>query len=36
VSVAYDRTLGIPVRLEVGTLANDAGILYLVSSLVRL
>jgi len=23
-------------RLEVGTLANDAGILYLVSSLVRL
>jgi uncharacterized protein DUF6174 len=36
VSVAYDRTLGIPVRLEVGTLANDAGTLYLVSSLVRL
>ena len=36
VSVAYDRTLGIPMRLEVGTLANDAGILYLVSSLVRL
>lgn len=36
VSVAYDRTLGIPVRLEVGTLANDAGTLYLVSSLARL
>ena len=36
VSVAYDRTLGIPVRLEVGTLANDAGILYLVTSLARL
>lgn len=36
VSVAYDRTLGIPVRLEVGTLANDAGTLYLVSSLIRL
>ena len=36
VSVAYDRTLGIPVRLEVGTLANDAGTLYLVSNLVGL
>ena len=36
VSVAYDQALGIPVRLEVGTLANDAGILYLVGSLVRL
>jgi hypothetical protein len=36
VSVAYDRMLGIPMRLEVGTLANDAGTLYLVSSLVRL
>ena len=36
VSVAYDRTSGIPMRLEVGTLANDAGILYLVSSLVHL
>jgi Family of unknown function (DUF6174) len=36
VSVAYDRTLGIPMRLEVGTLANDAGILYLIGSLVRL
>jgi hypothetical protein len=36
VSVAYDRTLGIPVRLEVGTVANDAGILYFLSNLVRL
>jgi hypothetical protein len=36
VSVAYDRTLGIPVRLEVGTLANDAGIMYLLSNLAGL
>jgi Family of unknown function (DUF6174) len=36
VSVAYDRALGIPVRLEVGTIANDAGVLYLVSALSRL
>jgi len=36
VSVAYDRTLGIPVRLEVGTLANDAGTMYLLSNLAAL
>ena len=36
VSVAYDRTLGIPVRLELGTIANDAGIQYFLSNLVRL
>jgi uncharacterized protein DUF6174 len=36
VSVAYDRALGIPVRLEVGTIANDAGVLYFLSSLIRL
>jgi hypothetical protein len=36
VSVAYDQALGIPVRLEVGTIANDAGILYHVSALIRL
>jgi hypothetical protein len=36
VSVAYDRTFGIPIRLEVGTIANDAGILYLLGGLVRL
>ena len=28
VSVAYDRQLGFPARLEVGTVANDAGVLY--------
>ena len=36
VSVAYDRTLGIPVRLEVGTLANDAGTMYRLSNLAAL
>ena len=36
VSVAYDRTFGIPVRLEVGTIANDAGVLYLIGGLARL
>lgn len=36
VSVTYDRTLGLPVRLEVGTLANDAGTLYLLSGLAEL
>jgi len=36
VSVAYDRTLGIPVRLEVGTLASDAGTIYLLSRLAGL
>jgi hypothetical protein len=33
VSVSYDRALGTPARLEVGTLANDAGVLYLVGGL---
>lgn len=36
VSVAYDQALGVPVRLEVGTIANDAGVLYFLSALVRL
>jgi hypothetical protein len=36
VSVAYDGTLGIPVRLELGTIANDAGTQYFLSNLVRL
>jgi hypothetical protein len=36
VSVAYDQALGIPARLEVGTIANDAGVLYLLGSLTRL
>ena len=36
VSVAYDQALGIPARLEVGTVANDAGVLYFLSSVVRL
>jgi hypothetical protein len=36
VSVAYDTAAGLPVRLEVGTLANDAGIQYQVSGLAPL
>jgi len=36
VSVTYSGGLGLPVRLEVGTLANDAGVLYLLGSLTRL
>ena len=36
VSVTYDRTLGIPARLELGTIANDAGTQYFLSNLVRL
>jgi len=28
VSVAYDATYGLPARIEIGTLANDAGIMY--------
>jgi hypothetical protein len=28
VSVTYDSTYGFPVRIEIGTLANDAGIMY--------
>jgi hypothetical protein len=34
VSVAYDRVIGIPARLEVGTVANDAGVLYFISDFV--
>src|SRR5688572_17580267 len=33
VSVAYDRELGIPARIEIGTLANDAGTLYTLADL---
>lgn len=36
VSVSYDRATGIPARLEVGTLANDAGVLYLISGLLQI
>jgi len=36
VSVAYDKALGIPARLEVGTIANDAGVLYFLGNVVRL
>ena len=36
VSVAYDRDLGFPARLEVGTIANDAGVLYFLGQLTRL
>ena len=36
VTVAYDQALGIPVRLEVGTVANDAGVMYFLSGLIRL
>ena len=36
VSVAYDTAAGLPVRLEVGTLANDAGVQYQVSGLTPL
>ena len=35
VSVAYDGALGFPVRLEVGTIANDAGTLYFLGELTR-
>jgi hypothetical protein len=36
VSVAYDTAAGLPVRLEIGTLANDAGVQYQVSGLTPL
>ena len=36
VSVAYDGALGFPVRLEIGTIANDAGTLYFLGELTRL
>jgi hypothetical protein len=31
VTVAYDASLGTPVRLEIGTVANDAGVMYFLS-----
>jgi hypothetical protein len=34
--VTYDRALGFPVRLEIGTIANDAGTLYFLGELTRL
>ncbi|HEX6054024.1 MAG TPA: DUF6174 domain-containing protein [Gemmatimonadaceae bacterium] len=33
VSVAYDGTLGFPARIEIGTLANDAGTMYTLGAL---
>ncbi len=36
VSVAYDKSVGFPVRLEVGTIANDAGTLYYLDALSSL
>jgi len=36
VSVAYDTNLGFPARLEVGTIANDAGILYYIGAVTNL
>lgn len=36
VSVAYDRSSDIPARLEIGTLANDAGTAYYLGSLTPL
>jgi len=36
VSVAYDRALGFPARLDVGTIANDAGTQYFLAELTVL
>ena len=36
VSVAYDRTFGFPVRIEIGTIANDAGTVYMLGQLTKL
>ena len=36
VSVTYDRASGIPARLEIGTIANDAGTLYFLAGLSAL
>lgn len=36
VSATYDKAFGIPVRLEVGTVANDAGVLYFLGGLKRI
>ena len=36
VSVAYDKSTGFPARLEIGTIANDAGTLYYLEALSSL
>ncbi|HUQ80138.1 MAG TPA: DUF6174 domain-containing protein [Gemmatimonadaceae bacterium] len=36
VSVTYDRELGFPTRIEIGTLANDAGTEYQLGAFTRL
>ena len=36
VSVAYDKSLGYPARIEIGTIANDAGTVYYVGALTTL
>jgi hypothetical protein len=36
VSVSYDRATGVPVRLEIGTIANDAGVQYQLGGLTPL
>lgn len=36
VTVAYDAALGTPVRLEIGTVANDAGVQYFLSGILIL
>jgi hypothetical protein len=36
VSVTYDRELGFPVRIEIGTIANDAGRVFTLGALTRL
>jgi hypothetical protein len=36
VSVSYDRATGVPVRLEIGTIANDAGVQYHLGGLTPL
>ena len=32
-SAVYDSVLGYPTRMEIGTIANDAGVLYYVTEL---
>ena len=36
VTVSYDAALGTPVRLEIGTVANDAGVQYFLSSVAAI
>jgi hypothetical protein len=36
VSVSYDASLGTPARLEIGTVANDAGVQYFLSGIMRI